>query len=171
VVPAAVQTDPVRGIALLDVVREGPTPRPDTESESTDVDADPDPTLDVGDSTTLQIGQQLVVVAAPRQPGVVVRYVGRAETQIADLGLIQYVLNLALLTNRTLDRGMVLDGQGRLVGIIVPERQAGAAPGHVFAVPVEQARPLLERMGLVRPVPTPIPTPTVTPRPFRTEGG
>jgi hypothetical protein len=41
----------------------------------------------------------------------------------------------------------VLDRQGRLVGIVVPERQGGAPPGHLYAVPVEQAADLLERIG------------------------
>jgi len=119
------------------------------------VEEDEEPTLEIGQSAQLQVGQQLMVVPAIGQPGVLVTYAGRAEVQLADLGLIQYVLNLAPRSARAPDRGMVLDGQGRLVGIIVPDRQAGAPPGHVFAVPAEQARPFLERMGACAPSPRP----------------
>ena len=78
-------------------------------------------------------------------------YLARVTIPIADAGLLQYVLDLELPAGSAWHAGPVLDADGRLVGLVVPDRQQGAPAGHVFAVPAEQARPLLARFRVADP--------------------
>jgi hypothetical protein len=128
VVAGRVQSDRLRGIAV--------------------VDADGDVALgglEIGDSRRLVAGTQLVLAPGGGAAPLRVTYLRRATIQIEGAGLLQYVLDLELPPGSAPRHGPVLDASGRLVGLVVPDRQQGAPAGHVFAVPAEQARPLLER--------------------------
>lgn len=147
VVAAVVQSDPVFGLAVIDVA----APPSDTEP-------DKPPTLVLGRSADLRPGQQLILAPGGDRAPIRVTFLGRGQTEVEALGLIQYVHELALPVDVTVRQGAVLNADGQLVGIVVPDRQKGAGPGRVFAVPVEQATELFRRMGYIVETPTPEPT-------------
>lgn len=128
----AVVSDP-RGIAAVRLGEGAPKP------------------VSLGRSSDLAVGDELLL-AGGGDP-IVVRFAGRASVPLGGSALRQTLLDLELPAGAPAAAGPLLDRQGRLVGVVVPERQAGAPPGHVYAVPIEQAGDLLRRIGAASPVP------------------
>ena len=126
--PRAV-SDPMRGIAAV-IVDRASAGRP----------------VALGRSDTLKPGDQLILATGSGEP-LVVRFAATTTFRLGPSILAQYVLDLELPDDRSVVQGAVLDRQGLLVGVVVPERQSGAPPGHVYAVPVEQAAEILKRIG------------------------
>ena len=126
--PARGAVDTLHGLAAVSVDRGASTP------------------VALGRSDALEVGDQVVLAGGVVEP-VVARFAGQATVQLGSSILSQVLLDLELPSGRAAAPGAVLDRQGRLVGIVVPERQAGAPAGHVYAVPVEQAAGLLNRVG------------------------
>jgi hypothetical protein len=120
--------DPGRGIAAV------PVPGP------------AGPALRLGRSDDLRPGDQVVFASGAADP-LVVRFAGRATVRLGSSILSQELLDLELPAQGGIAQGAVLDRDGRLLGVVVPERQDAAPPGHVYAVPVEQAADLLNRIG------------------------
>jgi hypothetical protein len=116
-----------------------------------------------GSSGALRPGDQLIL-AGGGSPATLT-YRGRAETLLGTSGFAQQVLDLELPPGAALAPGPVLDRAGALIGLVVLERQAGAPPGHVYAVPVEQAASLLQRALAPTGTPEPTRTPRNTPAP------
>jgi hypothetical protein len=149
VVTGPVQVDALRGLSAVDARRPG------------DIAA-----LELGDLTGVEPGAELILAPGDGAPPLRVRLVGPATTPIGDQGLLQHVIELALPAGSPAVEGPVLDERGRLIGLVVRDRQRGAPAGRVYAIPAEQVRPLLERLA---PTPGP-PEPTRTLAPGRRPG-
>jgi hypothetical protein len=148
---AAVQADELLGIAAIQV-------EPD--------EAAPSAGFELGSSQSLEQGQQVIVAPGTGDRTLIGLYVGRASVMLPG-GLGMYVLDVQLPAGAQVRQGAVLDPAGRLVGIISPDRQSGAPPGRVYAVPIESAGDLLLRAGLITPTALPTPRPT---RPSESDG-
>jgi S1-C subfamily serine protease len=132
------------------VVEETPTPRvvvdPGRGIAAVRLEGTRGASVPLGRSHDLRPGDELIFASGAGDP-VVVRFVGQATVRLGTSILSQLLLDLELAAGGTPSQGAVLDRQGRLVGIVVPERQTGAPLGHVYAVPVEQTADLLSRIG------------------------
>lgn len=149
-VAGQVRTDPMSGISVVGLL---PADRASGEQ------------IVLGLSSTLAIGDELAIAVGPSAPPVKVLYLGRNQVMNERFGVLQDVLDMRLPDGVGLEQGLVLDGQGRVVGVVTPDRQVAAPPGRVFGIPVEMAADMFRQVGAE--LPTPEPTVTASPRPTR----
>jgi hypothetical protein len=143
VVAADVVVDQLRGIAAA------------TLSDDEEEGASPRASLRVASSDSLRPGDEVVLVGRQGSAPTVVRFLGPIDVPlVGGGGFSQRMLELDLALGEKPSEGLILDSQGRLVAVVAPpERQVTAAPGRLFAVPIENSTAVLRRLGLAAPTP------------------
>lgn len=154
---AAAATDALRGVAVVAL----PVP---TETGVAGG-------LELADVSLLREGQELVLAPGDGRPPIKVTYLGIARVPLPNLpGFEQELLDVLLSSGSSVRDGVLLDGNGRIVGIIQPDRQRSAPPGHAYVTGADAVRDLLERSGVVPTfTATVTPTSTGTPTPNPSE--
>ena len=142
VVAADVVVDQLRGIAAATLADE-------------EEDSSPRPRLSVASSESLRPGDAVLLVGRQGGAPAAVRFVGPVDVPlVGGGGFSQRMLELGIPGGDRPSEGLILDREGRLVAVVAPpERQATAAPGRLFAVPIENSTAVLRRLGLAPPTP------------------
>jgi V8-like Glu-specific endopeptidase len=125
------------------------------------------PPLALGDSSAVRLGQEVVVLgyplAPPQHPTLAVTH-GIVSAVRKDIGIphtdVGYVQVDAAM-NPGVSGGPVLTLDGNVIGIA--DASVRGAQNVNFAVPIDVARPLVQRAASAGPLPTPLPLPLTSP--------
>lgn len=126
------------------------------------VDASDLPTIDLGDSSTLRVGQLALAVGNPlgTNPGsVAVGIVSGLDRSLDAFGgfggaeRLNHLIQTDAAVNPGNSGGALLDGDGRLIGITTA--QAGINDGMGFALPIDLAKPIIEQAKAGDPIERP----------------
>jgi len=130
-----VGTDPSIDLALLKI----------------DTDGDELPTLPLGDSESLRVGEWVIAIGNPLnfEQTVTVGVVSGKERRLpslpTDSGVVSFIQTDAAI-NFGNSGGPLIDARGNVVGINTAIRRANFAEGIGFALPINQARSVMEQL-------------------------
>jgi serine protease Do len=109
------------------------------------------PTLSLGDSEALRVGQWVIAIGNPHEfshtvtVGVVSGKGRRVPLPATDLGVVSFIQTDAAI-NLGNSGGPLLDARGNVVGINTAMRRQNFAEGIGFALPINQARAVVEQL-------------------------
>ncbi|MFP5298271.1 MAG: S1C family serine protease [Actinomycetota bacterium] len=130
---------------------------PESDIAVIKIDADEDlPTVDIGNSSSLRLGDDVVAIGFPLGLGgpTVTRGIVSAEDRTIDVqqsgpglpGELRGLLQTDAAINPGNSGGALVDAAGRLIGINTAAAPAGSAENIGFAVPIDSALPIAQEI-------------------------